>query len=89
MQVKTKSSMKVQVTLAENEADRLNQLSKRRGVSASDLIAKVIQDFINDEMKDEVRDWSAMSLAAFEKDWDNDEDAIYDNWRELYEVQSG
>ena len=31
-------------------------------------------------------DWSALSVAAFAEDWDNDKDAIYDNWRELYGV---
>jgi hypothetical protein len=32
-------------------------------------------------------DWSAMSLDTFQRDWDNAEDAIYDNWRELYGVR--
>ena len=27
--------------------------------------------------------WSAMSLDTFQRDWDNAEDAIYDNWKEL------
>ncbi len=31
-------------------------------------------------------DWTVMSLETFQKDWDNTEDAIYDNWRELYDV---
>jgi hypothetical protein len=31
-------------------------------------------------------DWTAMSLSTFQRDWDNAEDAIYDNWRELYGV---
>lgn len=34
----------------------------------------------------EEADWSAMGLEAFQKDWDNAEDAIYDNWREHYGV---
>ncbi len=25
-------------------------------------------------------DWMALGLDAFQKDWDNPEDAIYDNW---------
>ncbi len=39
------------------------------------------------ELADEAN-WSAMSLEAFQKDWDNPEDAIYDNWRELYGVST-
>jgi hypothetical protein len=27
-----------------------------------------------------------MGLAAFQEEWDNPEDAIYDNWREHYGV---
>jgi hypothetical protein len=32
------------------------------------------------------QDWSAGSEASFGKDWDNEEDAVYDNWREHYHV---
>jgi hypothetical protein len=31
-------------------------------------------------------DWQRASLASFAKDWDNDQDAIYDNWQEHYHV---
>jgi len=31
--------------------------------------------------------WTQLSAAAFNQDWDNPEDAIYDNWRTLYGVQ--
>ena len=42
---------------------------------------------MNDPMADEAQDeadWQQMGLASFAKDWDNPDDAIYDNWRELY-----
>lgn len=32
------------------------------------------------------QDWSAGSVMSFAKDWDNDQDAIYDNWQEHYHV---
>jgi hypothetical protein len=32
------------------------------------------------------QDWSAGSVMSFAKDWDNNEDAIYDNWQEHYHV---
>ena len=32
------------------------------------------------------QDWAAGSVASFGKDWDNEEDAVYDNWREHYHV---
>jgi hypothetical protein len=32
------------------------------------------------------RDWAAVAEQSFAKDWDNEDDAIYDNWREHYDV---
>jgi len=31
--------------------------------------------------------WTHLSADAFNQDWDNPEDAIYDNWRALYGIQ--
>lgn len=31
-------------------------------------------------------EWGALSAAAFAEDWDNEQDAIYDNWRERYSL---
>jgi len=30
------------------------------------------------------QDWASGALLSFAQDWDNPEDAIYDNWREHY-----
>jgi hypothetical protein len=38
------------------------------------------------EAEAEERDWSAGAVTSFARDWDNNEDAIYDNWREHYHV---
>lgn len=38
------------------------------------------------EAEAEERDWSAGAVTSFARDWDNTEDAIYDNWREHYHV---
>ncbi|NUM43130.1 MAG: hypothetical protein HUU38_00375 [Anaerolineales bacterium] len=51
-------------------------------------LAKLLLDSLLTDEEDE-QDWMKMSLAAFEKDWDNEEDAIYDNWRELYGLSTG
>jgi hypothetical protein len=32
------------------------------------------------------RDWAAAAATSFAKDWDNDEDAISDDWREYDHV---
>jgi hypothetical protein len=50
------------------------------------VLAKLLLDsLVVDEVEDKV-DWLKMSLTAFEQDWDNPDDAIYDQWRELYGV---
>jgi hypothetical protein len=52
-------------------------------------LAKLLLDsLLIDEKADEV-DWMKLGLTAFEKDWDNEEDAIFDNWREFYGVSTG
>ncbi len=40
----------------------------------------------DDEDDSEQIDLAAASEAAFAQVWDNEEDAIYDRWRELYGV---
>jgi len=30
--------------------------------------------------------WTLLSEESFARDWSNDDDAIYDDWRELYGV---
>ncbi len=47
------------------------------------LARLLLESVLTDELD---ADWSALGLEAFQRDWDNDEDAIYDNWREHYGV---
>lgn len=42
------------------------------------VLAKLLlESVVSDEIEDDL-DWQAMSLTAFERDWDNSEDVIYD-----------
>ena len=54
------------------------------------LLAKALLDSViapvTDNTEDEESDWQHLSLTAFTADWDNADDAIYDNWREHYNV---
>ena len=34
-------------------------------------------------------DWASGAIASFAKDWDNESDAIYDDWRKHYNVSEG
>ena len=50
---------------------------------------------IVDELKaksrseDADKDFAMISVASFEKDWENEKDAVYDNWKERYRVSQG
>ncbi|HNS01061.1 MAG TPA: hypothetical protein PKM78_01610 [Anaerolineae bacterium] len=63
-------------------------LAKRFSAKERLVLAKLLLDSVVSEDTEDDMDWHAMSLAAFEKDWDNTDDAIYDNWRVLYGVSA-
>jgi len=52
-------------------------------------LARLLLDSVLADEQDNETNWSAMSLDTFQRDWDNAEDAIYDNWKELYGVSTG
>ncbi len=53
------------------------------------LLARTLLDSIlADEALEEV-DWMALGLTEFQKEWDNEDDAIYDDWRAHYGVKEG
>jgi hypothetical protein len=41
------------------------------------------------EEKEKEEDWDKLAITSFAEDWDNEKDAIYDNWRERYHVSKG
>ena len=69
-------------------AERLNQLAQAQHVSENELIRKALDIFfgLSPDASLERHDWTTSSESAFSKVWDNDDDARYDNWRELYGV---
>ena len=42
-------------------------------------LAKLLLESVLTAESEEETDWTAMSLSTFRKDWNNAEDAIYDN----------
>jgi hypothetical protein len=48
-----------------------------------------IEDDFDDEGPAAREAWLRLAESSFARDWDNDLDAIYDNWRELYGIQEG
>ena len=63
--------------------------NQERLLLAKALLDSVIAPVLTEksaEGSDEEADWQHLSLTAFAADWDNADDAIYDNWREHYNV---
>ena len=80
------------VHLSEERIKRLGQLASASGTTEEALIEKAIDillELSREESGLEHRAWSAASLPALQRVWDNDADAVYDNWRELYGVPQG
>lgn len=48
------------------------------------FVARWLLDSVLVEEVDDDTDWQQLSLSAFETDWDNEEDTIYDSWRTVY-----
>ena len=74
------------LTSAQPEITAMLGLAKRFSAKERLVLAKLLLDSIVSEDSEDYMYWQAMSLAAFERDWDNPEDAIYDNRSELYGV---
>ena len=79
-----------------NHMDKTWELVKRLNRREHLLLAKRLLDSVVDpgadadaETGDEESAWQLMSLSAFEAEWDNPEDAIYDDWRAHYGVSEG
>lgn len=49
-------------------------------------LAKLLLESVLSDTHREEADWMALGLEAFQRDWDNDEDAIYDNWQAHYDL---
>lgn len=71
-------------------ADRLSRLARAQKVSEDRIIERALDilfsltDLFNERI--ERKDWSFLSEESLRRIWDNEEDAVYDNWRELYGV---
>ena len=81
------------VRLSGEHADRLRRLAEHSQLSEDQVIAKALDILFNladlFDQRAEREGWSFLSEKALARVWDNDEDAAYDNWRELYGVPAG
>ena len=78
------------IRLSVERADRLSHLAQAHQIHEDQIIEKALDilfsltDLLDERA--ERQGWSFLSEAALQRVWDNEKDAVYDNWRELYEV---
>jgi predicted transcriptional regulator len=77
-----------QVRLSTHHADRLSRLAKAKALSEDQIIEKALDILFNLtdllDRQTEQEGWSFLSENALQRVWDNEEDARYDQWKELY-----
>jgi len=71
--------------VAERIPKRVQQLNDAQAENVLAFIEFVLAQAKSEEKR---REWQAASEQAFARVWDNEHDAIYDNWRELYGVSN-
>ena len=76
------------IHLSADRASHLSRLAHLRALSEDQLIEKALDILFNladlSDSKVEQQGWSFLSEDSLQRVWDNAEDAVYDNWRELY-----
>lgn len=76
------------IRISVEHADHLSRLAHVKALSEDQLIEKALDilfslaDLLDSQI--ERQGWSFLSEDSLRKVWDNAEDSIYDNWRELY-----
>ena len=84
------ATVEKRIWLSEERADRLSRLARSQEINETLIIERALDILFSlTELFDERAErqgWSFLSEASLQRVWDNEEDAIYDNWRELYGV---
>lgn len=86
----TVTTVEKHIRLSAECADRLSRLARAQEVSEDRIIERALDilfsltDLFDERI--ERKGWSFLSEESLRRIWDNEEDAVYDNWRELYGV---
>ena len=84
------ATVEERIWLSAERADRLSRLAQTQEINESQIVERALDILFSlTELFDERAErqgWSFLSEASLQRIWDNEEDAIYDDWRELYGV---
>ena len=83
--------MTTAVTAVSPQVSEALGIAKRFSEGERLVLAKLLLDSVvvrESDEPDEGLEWQRLGLAAFEKGWDNPDDAVYDDWRALYGIST-
>lgn len=78
--------------LSLDHADSLSRLAQSRQISEDRVVEQALDilftltNLIDNHIERPA--WSFLSEAALQRVWDNEEDAIYDSWKDMYGVST-
>jgi len=61
----------------------LSELARERRVSEDVLVERALDLLFE---RENIRVWAAMSAPSLHRVWDNEADAVYDDWKAIYGV---
>jgi hypothetical protein len=81
------------IQLSVERANRLDRLAQVHNMREDQVIEKALDILFSltdlfDEHAEQ-QGWLCLSEPALQRVWENEADAVYDNWRELYDVPTG
>ena len=86
----TSGPVEKSISMSPVHAERLSRLSDMHRITEDAVVGRALDLFFQlTEIltgQAERREWSDLSAEALSRVWDNDKDAVYDNWRDLYGV---
>ena len=86
----TQDVIEKRIHLSADRAERLNQLAQIRQISEDQIVERALDILfaLSDILEEgnERQGWSYLSEASLQRVWNNDKDAIYDDWRDLYDA---
>jgi hypothetical protein len=78
------------IQLSPEKTEQLRHFAQARQLSENQVVEKALDIFFSlIDVLDKPEVWTFLSEESLQKAWDNEADAAYNNWRELYDIPTG
>jgi hypothetical protein len=75
--------MEKQIFLSQDQSERLRRFAQAANLSEDQVVEQALELFFS------FQDNALLSETALQRVWDNEQDAAYDHWQDLYDVPKG